>query len=155
MVARKSTRRRNAGNKQTTPRHLWLAAIGAVAVARREALTAAGAAIDGAGKLRGQLLQLGGDLRDVARGAAMTVQEALQDKVELKVDRLKASNFSAEVEARLAPVLAKFGVDPGRRKPARKARKTGKTGKTGKTATRRSAAARKQAGTRVARKGRG
>ena len=151
MVARKSSRRRNAGNKQTTPRHLWLAVIGAVAMARREAINAAGVAFDEAGKLRGQLLQLAGDVRDVARGAAMTVQEALQDKVEPQVGRLKASNFSAEVEARLAPVLAKFGVTPGKRKPAPKARKTAKA----KAGTRRSAAARKQAGTRVARKGRG
>lgn len=149
MVARKSTRRRNAGHKQTTPRHLWLAAIGAVALARREALTAAGIALDEAGKLRGQLLQFAGDARDIARGAAMTLQEALQDKVEPQVDKLRSSAFSAEVEARLAPVLAKFGVAPAKRKPARKPRKAGKP------SSRRSAAARKQAGNRVARKGRG
>lgn len=149
MVARKSSRRRNAGNKQTTPRHLWLAAIGAVAMARREALTAAGIALDETGKLRGQLLQFAGDVRDVARGAAMTVQEALQDRIEPQVGKLKAGNFSAEVEARLAPVLAKFGIDPGKRKPVRKA------GTARKASSRRSAAARKRAGVRVARKGRG
>ena len=140
MVARKSTR----NSKQTTPRHLWLAALGAFAVARREASTAAEIALEELGKLRRNAVAFAGDARDIARGAAMTVQEAVNERIEPQVGR-----FSAEVEARLAPVLDKLGVKPAKA-PARKARKPAR-----KAARPRTAAARNKATTRVARKGRG
>lgn len=144
MVAKTSRKtRRTASTSETTVRHLWLAALGAVSVARREALTAAGIAYEEALKFRRNAARVAGDVRDIARGAAMTVQEHVQARVEPKV-----GEFSAEVEARLAPVLDKLGLKPQPKKPARKARKAAKP------QARRSAAARKQAATRVARKGR-
>lgn len=140
MTTRKTSRRsKTASSKQTTPRHLWLAALGAFSLVRREARTAAGIALEEAVKLRDNAIQFAGDAVDVARGAAMTAQEQMEPQV---------SRFSAEVEARLAPVLEKFGMQAPVKKPARKPRKTAKT------TTRRGAAARKQAATRVARKGR-
>lgn len=139
-MAIRKTARRTAAAPQTTPRHLWLAALGAVAVARREALGALGTAVQEAGRVARQASRLAGDARDVARGVAITLGERVEPR---------AQRFSAEVEARLAPVLDKFGVPQARRKPARRPR-----GPARKSSAR-SASARKQAATRVARKGRG
>lgn len=141
-MARKASPR---SSKETTPRHVWLAVLGVAAVARREARTAAGIAFDEALRLRGEAARIAVDARDIARGAVMTLQEAFEAKVEPQVGR-----FSADVEARLAPVLDKLGLKPGVRKPARKVRKA-----PAKPAARRTAGGRTQAATRVARKGRG
>ena len=140
MVVRTSTRRPVGAYRQTTPRHLWLAALGAVAVARREARTALGIALDEAGRFGRQAAQFVGDALNLARGVAMTLGE----KAEPQVGR-----FSADIEARLAPVLDKLGVPRTGRKPVRKARNAAK--KPGQ----RRASPRTQAAVRVARKGRG
>ncbi len=140
MVVRRSVRRAAGAYRQTTPRHLWLAALGAISVARREARTALGIALDEAGRFGRQAAQFAGDARDLARGLAMTLGE----KAEPQVGR-----FSADIEARLAPVLDKLGVPRTGRKPARKARTAAK--KPGQ----RRASPRTQAAVRVARKGRG
>jgi hypothetical protein len=140
MVVRRSIHRPVGAYRQTTPRHLWLAALGAIAVARREAGTALEIVLEETGKLRRQATQFAGDARDLARGVAMTLGE----KAEPQVGR-----FSAEVEARLAPVLDKLGVQVAGRKPARKARTAVKK------PSQRRASPRTQAAVRVARKGRG
>jgi hypothetical protein len=140
MVVRRSVRRAAGAYRQTTPRHLWLAALGAVAVARREARTALGIALDEAARFGRQAAQFAGDARDVARGMALTLSERAEPQV---------GRFSADIEARLAPVLDKLGVPTAGRKPARKARTAVK--KPGQ----RRASPRTQAAVRVARKGRG
>jgi len=104
-----------ASNQTTTLRHLWLAGLGLAALARREALA-------GAGRAAGQVDALQRRVRDLAsdaRGNVVGGIENVRGQVEPKVVQ-----FSAEVEARLAPVLDKLGLK-GERKPraARKGRK--------------------------------
>lgn len=140
MVVRTSTRRPVGAYRQTTPRHVWLATLGAIAVARREAVTALEIVLEETGKLRRQATQFAGETRDLARGVAMTLGENLEPQV---------GRFSAEVEARLASVLDKFGARATGPRPGRKPRAT--TRKPGQ----RRASPRTQAAVRVARKGRG
>ncbi len=121
---------------RTTPRHLWLAALGVAAVARREAATAAAIAREELPRLRDDALRFAGDARDVARGIALTAQERLGSGVE---------RIAGEAQVRLSPVLARIGL----RLPATRARRA-----PAKRTTRRAAAGRKQAESRVARKGR-
>jgi hypothetical protein len=124
MPTRNTSARRKATHAtRTTPRHMWLAALGLVAVARREAPTAIGSAAAQADRLRQSAFGLARDARDITRGVAITLQEAVSARI--------ASRRSV-------------------RKPARKPRKT-----PGGSAGRRSAAGRRQASVRIARKGRG
>lgn len=129
---------------QTTPRHLWLAALGAAAIARRTTLSALDAAVGETGRFGREAGRLAGDARLVARGAGITVQEAVAARIGTRISQLRA-----RVEARLAPVLDGPRPKPAQRKPVRKARKATKQ------PARRGAGGRKKAATRVARKGRG
>ena len=123
MAKRTSSRgTRAADHRDTTPRHLWLAALGALAVAGRRARAAAAAAAANATGLGRDLRRTAGDARDIARGAAMTVGERLEPRLR------------GWAQARTA-------------RPARRGTRAGGRGA--------SAAARRRAGTRVARKGRG
>lgn len=146
MATRNATRSNGTGNpKQTTPRHLWLAALGLAAVTRRRLRTTFDG-IDGeAGRLRRDALRFAQDAGAVARGAAITLQETVAARLDLRVSRLKAG-----VETRLRPLLHAFEPKPTARRPARKTRKP-----VAKKAKGRSAGARRKAATRVARKGRG
>lgn len=108
MTSRQHRRQRRAGTPQTTPRHVWLAALGAVAVARREARTAAEAALAAAQRAGRDARRLAIDVRDVARGIAITAEERLQPAL---------SQARAEVEARLAAVM--YRLDAAQRRPAR------------------------------------
>ena len=102
MVAKKNYR----ASKETTLRHVWLAAIGAAVVARREARTAFEIGVEEAGKLRERAIGFAADAAAVVRGGLMTVGEQVEPKL---------GQFGAEIQARLAPVLEKFGVQPARR----------------------------------------
>lgn len=113
MVAKKQSR--NA--KETTLRHVWLAALGAAVVARREVRTAGEIAVEEAGKLRGRALRFAADAAAVARGGLLTVAERAEPKIE---------RVSGEIEARLAPLLAKLGLAQKIRRPVRKARRPAK-----------------------------
>lgn len=101
--------------RTTTLRHLWLAGLGLAVVARREALA-------GAGRAAGQVDALQRRVRDLAsdaRGNVVGGIENVRGQVEPKVVQ-----FSAEVEARLAPVLDKLGLKGQRKSRAqRKGRK--------------------------------
>jgi len=110
MVAKKNSR----GSKETTLRHVWLAAIGAAVVARREARTAVEIAVDEAGKLRERAIGFATDAQAIARGGLMTVREQIEPQV---------VQFGADIEARLAPLLAKLGLKPQAPTSARKAKK--------------------------------
>ncbi|MFC3551802.1 hypothetical protein ACFOLC_12385 [Lysobacter cavernae] len=84
----------------TTLRHLWLASLGLAVMARREALAAGVQVI----------------------GHADALQRRVRGQVEPRVVQ-----FSAEVEARLAPVLEKLGLKPAKAKrPQRVTRKVAK-----------------------------
>ena len=97
-----------------TPRHLWLASLGLLVAGRREgrhllqqAQAKAATAADDACK----------DVRQAEaglRGSLGTVRQQVEPKVQ---------SLGAEVEARLAPIVAKLGLKPARKRAARKARK--------------------------------
>jgi len=95
-------------------RHVWLAGLGLIAVSRREALTAVAEA---------------GQRFDAARQQAVTFASTAQRDVLGRLadareqGEARVGQFSAEVEARLEPVLAKLGL---KKKPARKASRTRK-----------------------------
>lgn len=122
---------------ETALRQLWLAGLGAVAIARRETLNAANDALTRFDALKRQAAKLVGDAQDNVRGGIASVREQGEARV---------GQFSAEVEARLAPVLVKLGLKP---KPATRSRRTAK--KPAKAA-RRTATRGKTAGKRVANK---
>jgi hypothetical protein len=141
MAIRKHTRARPGAFRETTLRHVWLAALGAVSTAQRRALETLELAAGQAMQLREQAADLSRDARDVARGVAMTAEERVEPLLRRAMDA---------AEAGLAPLLRKASAKPA----ARKARKpAGKTA--GKTAARRGSGARRQAVRRTAARGRG
>jgi len=115
MAAKKKTKSKV---QDTTLRHLWLAGLGVVAVARREALNATH---DTAAKVESFKKQAG-KLAEEAQVNLLGSLSSVREQGEAR-----ASQFSAEVEARLAPVLVKLGLKPKSkqttrgRKPAKKA----------------------------------
>ena len=112
MPARKTTR---THARETTSRHLWLAGLGAVAIARREALNAADDAATRMESLKQRADKLAGETRVSLRESLARVREQ---------GGVQAERFSAEVEARLAPVLVKLGLRPqSRSKPKPRTRK--------------------------------
>ena len=123
VASRKSSHR----GSEITPRHAWLAALGAFAVARREALTAAEIAIEETSSLRTRLLTLAGDASLIARGGAITLREKIEPVV---------ARFTADLEAKIAPVLDKLGVPPDFTRTARKARTTKKSSSSRRAAPR-------------------
>ncbi len=122
---------------ETTLRHLWLAGLGTVAIVRREARNAANDAVARIDALKQQAARLAGEAQDNVRGGIASVRSQGEARV---------GQFSAEIEARLAPVLVKLGLKP---KPATRSRRTAK--KPAKV-TRRTATRGKTAGKRIANK---
>lgn len=112
------------------PRHLWLAGLGLVSLTRKRALAAAADAAIGANTLKALVAQL-------ADGAEASVREgaaALRGQVQ---------PLSAEVEARLQPVLVKLGLQPA---PHAASRKRAAAPKTAKRATKKTAVTRRPRG---------
>ena len=140
MAAKKKTRTQSKA-QETTLRHLWLAGLGAVAVVRRETRNLVDDAVARVESLKQQAGTLANDAQANVRGGIASVREQ---------GEAKASQFSAEVEARLAPVLVKLGLKP---KPKSK-RATRSRKPVGKTAAKR-APARKPASKRGGRKANG
>ena len=126
MVAKKKTK---SNAQETTLRHLWLAGLGVVAVARREARNAANDAVNQVESLKKQA----GKLANQAQANVLDGFSNVREQGEAR-----ASQFSADVEARLAPVLAKLGLKP-KAKKATRGRKPGK-----KPAAKRAAPVRKK-----------
>lgn len=107
MAAKKKTKSKV---QETTLRHLWLAGLGAIAVLRREAMNAAMDAADKVESLKTQAGKLANEAQANVLGGLASVREQ---------GEAKAHRFSADVEARLAPVMAKLGLKPQTRKPSR------------------------------------
>lgn len=128
--------------QETTLRHLWLAGLGAIAVARRETANAANDAATRFGSLTTQAGKLASHAQANVRGSIANAREQ---------GEAKASRFSADVEARLAPVLVKLGLKPKATKTTR-GRKPVKKVVAKRT---RAKPARKPASKRVVRKSRG
>ena len=93
---------------ETTARHVWLAGLGLLAVSRRQAIALAGQLRDGVGALK-QRVERGaaGAQNDILHGI-----DAVRSQVDPRLAKLRASQFSDEVESRLAPVLVKLGLKP-------------------------------------------
>lgn len=139
MAVRKSSPK----GKQTSLRHLWLASLGAVVVARREARDTVAGAVDEVLRLRGRAI---GDAAAIARGGLATVRGQVEPVIE---------RVATRVGQGLAPVLERVGRAP--KKPAARkppARRAARKPAAKKKATPRPMSARKQAERRVASKGR-
>ena len=89
--------------QETSLRHAWLAGLGLVAIARRETLNAANEATARIAALK----QQAGKLADEAQSNVRDGIASARVQGEAKVGQ-----FSADVEARLAPVLVKLGLKP-------------------------------------------
>lgn len=103
MAARKTSRK----TPEPTLRHVWLAGLGLIAVARREA---AAAVADATGRLQAARRQAE-TLAGQAQRDVLDRLNEVREQGEARVGR-----FSAEVEGRLEPVLGKLGL---KKKPAR------------------------------------
>ena len=136
MAAKKKT---TPKSQATTLRHVWLAGLGLVAVARRETLNAANDAVAKVEAFKQQAGKLAGETQANVLDGIASVREQGEARV---------GQFSAEVESRLAPVLVKLGLKP---KPT--AKKRGR--KPAKKVVAKRAPARKPAAKRVVRKARG
>lgn len=107
MAAKKKTKSKV---QETTLRHLWLAGLGVAAVARRETVNAANDAVAKVVSLKNQAGKFADEAQANVLGGIASVREQ---------GEAKASQFSAEVEARLAPVLVKLGLKPAPKKATR------------------------------------
>lgn len=124
MTASKKTAPR-AKAPESNLRHVWLAGLGVVAIARRRGTA--------------RLTTAKQDIERIAQRAQATLRD-VRAQGEAGVER-----FSADVEARLAPVLEKLGLGAGR--PAPKGRRKPAAAKQARSAPRkRAGVARKAAG---------
>ncbi|WP_407352040.1 hypothetical protein [Luteimonas sp. R10] len=108
-------------------RHAWLASLGLIAVARREAGNALANTAAAADRLQRRAAGYAVDALDIARGGVLTLRERIEPRV---------AGFGAEFEARLAPVLGKLGsVASPSRKPASKTARRAAPRRTAKPAS--------------------
>ena len=114
-IKKKSTRKTQAAALEPTPRHLWLASLGALVAVRRESKAAVQRA---ASKVENAVA----DARYAIRRAESDLRAGV-DGVRGQVAP-KMACISGEVEARLAPIVAKLGLKPKARRAPRKGRKT-------------------------------
>lgn len=110
-LKKKPTRKTRTAALEPTPRHLWLASLGMLVAARRESKVVARRAAS-------QVEAAIADARYALRRAEAELRagvDGVRSQVEPKMQKL-----SGDVEARLAPIVAKLGL---KSKAARKARK--------------------------------
>lgn len=113
-LKKKAPRNTRATTLDPTPRHLWLASLGALVAARRETGVAAKRA--------------GATVRNTIADARYALRRAEAD-LRAGVDSMrgqvapKVACISSEVEARLAPIVAKLGLERAATRAPRKARK--------------------------------
>ena len=98
-----ATRKKIKPKQETTLRHVWLAGLGVVAIARRKTLNAANDAAARVGVLKKQAAKLADEAQNNVRDGIASARVQGEAKV---------GQFSADVEARLAPVLVKLGLKP-------------------------------------------
>lgn len=114
-LKKKPTRKTKTTALDPSPRHLWLASLGVLVAARRESQAAAKRA---AAKVENTIA----DARFALRRAEAELRAGV-DGVRGQVAP-KVACISNEVEARLAPIVAKLGLKPKAKRAPRKARKT-------------------------------
>ena len=98
-----ATRKKIKPKQETTLRHVWLAGLGVMAIARRKTLNAANDAAARVGVLKQQAAKLADEAQNNVRDGIASARVQGEAKV---------GQFSADVEARLAPVLVKLGLKP-------------------------------------------
>ena len=114
-IKKKPTRKPQATALEPTPRHLWLASLGMLVAARRESKAALKRAAN-------RVENTVADARYAIRRAEADLRAGV-DGVRSQVEP-KVACISHEVEARLAPIVAKLGLKPEAARAPRKARKT-------------------------------
>ena len=124
--------------QDTTLRLVWLACLGVAVSARREVGKATGDASIRIASLKQRASEFAGQAQTNLRGGIASMREQGESR---------AHQFSAEVETRLAPVLAKLGIKP---QPV----KASRTRKTTKKVPAKRVLVRKAAAKRTARKAR-
>ena len=134
-----SKQKQSAAANETTLRHVWLAGLGLIAVARKEVVATVNRVAGDAGMLKRRIER-------AAIGAQANVAEGIgsvRGQVEPVLAEFRLAEFSAEVESRLAPVLVKLGLKPrvkaqrkGRKPVAKKAARRTAARKTAKAAKR-------------------
>lgn len=110
-MKKKPTRKPQATALEPTPRHLWLASLGMLVAARRESKAAVQRATT---KVENTVA----DARYAIRRAEADLRagvDGVRSQVEPKVQKL-----SSDVEARLAPIVAKLGLKPQAKRKGRK-----------------------------------
>lgn len=117
MATRKkqAPRNKNAVTIELSMRHLWLASLGMLVATRRESNAAVKRVVAKADRVASDARQAVTRTQADLRGNIDGVRSQVQPKV---------MKFSSEVEARLAPVLAKLGLKPLAKRAPRKVRKT-------------------------------
>lgn len=103
--------------QETSLRHAWLAGLGLVAIAHRETLNAANQATARIAALKQQAGKLADEAQSNVRDGIACAREQGEARV---------GQFSAEVEARLAPVLVKLGLKPKAKRASRGRKPAGK-----------------------------
>ena len=129
-IKKKATRKTQAAALEPTPRLLWLASLGALVAVRRESKAAVQRA---ASKVENAVA----DARYAIRRAESDLRAGV-DGVRGQVAP-KMACISGEVEARLAPIVAKLGLKPKARRAPRKGRKPAAKQAAGRRTTRKPA----------------
>ena len=107
------TKKKSTAANETTLRHVWLAGLGVLVLARREAIAAVQRTVGSVGALKQRAERTVTEAQANVREGIETMRGQVEPKV---------VQFGAEVESRLAPVMAKLGLKP-RVKVQRKTRK--------------------------------
>lgn len=119
---KKTSRNKTTATIEPTARHLWLASLGAVVAVRRESLLAAQRVAAGVEDAASRIRQTARNAEADLRGGIADVRGQVQPKL---------MKLSRDVEARLAPIVKKLGLD----KFGQKAKTRRAPGKGRKTAT--------------------
>ena len=113
-MAKQIKTRRAAPKAGVETRDLFLAGLGAVSLTRKQGIKLYGAMLEEGKQFQGRIEQTIDGLQDQARLGAELVRERVESIVTPIRSRAEAAygTVKAEVETRLAPVLAKLGVKP-------------------------------------------
>jgi hypothetical protein len=99
---KKTSRNKHAAGIEPTVRHLWLASLGALVAVRRESQAAAQRIAAGVEDATTRIRQTARNAEADLRGGIADVRGQVQPKM---------MKLSSDVEARLAPIVDKLGLD--------------------------------------------
>lgn len=99
---KKTSRNKTTATIEPTARHLWLASLGALAVVRRESKLAGKRVAAGVEVAATRIRQTARNAKADLRGGVVDVRAQAQQKM---------MKLSSDVEARLAPIVDKLGLD--------------------------------------------